>query len=86
MLNRALELRPAIKEFFFTVGGLWLDLTDDEWHQLKYFIDLTKPFCKFTKLINSNTKSLIHYIYKIYNKLLDYLDRSKELLVRKTKI
>lgn len=85
MLIRALTLQESIEDFIETHGPDWLALTKPEWQQIKYLVDLVRPFCNFTQVISRSTTPTIHHVFVIYNTLLEHLEKSEAKLMRKRK-
>ncbi len=83
MLIRALHLKKALFRYHDKHEIEYLRLTDAEWSQVKYFIELTKLFCVFIKTINQFKYFTIHQIFEIYDKLFDHLNRARVKLSRK---
>jgi hypothetical protein len=54
-----------------------------EVQQVKYLIDLVKPFCRFTKAISRTKTPTIQLVFLIYNKLINHLNEAKKKLVKK---
>jgi hypothetical protein len=83
MLIKALALRKALSMYHDKHEIEYLRLSDTEWSQVKYLIDLIKIFCVFTKTINQSKLSTIYQMFDIYDKLFDHLDRARLKLSRK---
>ena len=49
-------------------------LTEDEQRQIKYLVDLIKPFCFFTNTIRRTKGLTLGHVYSIYNQLFNHLE------------
>jgi hypothetical protein len=83
MLIRALSLKKALQRYHDKHEAEYLRVSDMEWSQVEYLIDLTKLFCVFTKRIGQSKSPTIHQVFEIYDKLFDHLDRARTKLSRK---
>ncbi len=86
MIHRALRLRSAIDHFVYNwskdnISGL--TLSETEWKQLGYLVELTFPFYSFTMDLEHGGGPSVHKVFDIYNALYDHLDDSKTRLRRK---
>ncbi len=76
MLLRFLRLKEPITEWleavdFVTIQGLTID--DEEWIQIRYVIQLTKPFALFGLTIGYCSLTL-HKVFNTYNQIFDHLN------------
>ena len=89
MLMRALRLQKAIQQWFDqekeTVAVQKLILEEHEWGQIRYIIQLTKPFALLGYLVGATSGPTIHMVFTVYNKLFSHLDEEKTRLNRKKK-
>ena len=85
MLIRFRRLREAVTIFLRETGRNWLALSEEEWKQLEYLIDLGKPFTYCTKLIGQTKGPSIHLVYPIYTLLFSMIESSKKKLMGKRK-
>lgn len=85
MLQRAKRLQSIYNEFCSQPQHALPHLTLDheEWRQIEYLLCITQPFFKFTTLLSQTRDVSIHLVLSIYNKLLDYLEKSMDALRRK---
>jgi hypothetical protein len=51
-------------------------LDDEEWRQVDYLLLLTEPFFDFTLELSKTKDVTVHYVFKIYNKLFEHLEKS----------
>lgn len=83
MLIRAHDLRAEIDEFCVNFDVTYLRLDRNEWSQIEYLIDLLRSFFLFTKVLSVTRTSIIHIVFKIYNRLFEHLKKIKLRLLRK---
>ena len=62
---------------------IYLTITSEEWKQVEYLIELTKPFAFFTALIGKSKGPMIHNVFNIYESLFNHLEDSMVLLRQK---
>jgi hypothetical protein len=55
-----------------------LRLSSTEWHHLELVTDMLKRFKDATSALSQDTKPQIQYIWLMYNRLFDYLDKMIE--------
>ncbi|KAG0157773.1 hypothetical protein PDIDSM_4958 [Penicillium digitatum] len=58
-------------------------LSEQEWRQIDYLLCITEPFFDYTTQLSKTRDVTAHYVFKIYNKLFDHLERSQAQLRRK---
>ena len=58
-------------------------LNHEEWRQVDYLLCITKPFFDYTTQLSRTRDITAHYVFKIYNKLFEHLERSMNQLRRK---
>lgn len=83
MLRRAKRLRPFFSPFCAEWDRVDLVLDDEEWRQVDYLLLLTEPFFDFTLELSKTKDVTVHYVFKIYNKLFEHLEKSIFRLQRK---
>lgn len=81
--SRILRVEKFINPFLHNHYLSYLELSEREWTQIKYLIDLTKPFCHATKVVSSTKRTTINRVLPIYNKLLEHLERARRKLAHK---
>lgn len=65
MIQRAQRLRPVFRSFFVMMTDLGLSelqLSDHEWRQAEYLIQLLHPFWLYTKLLSVQKTPMIHRV------------------------
>ena len=83
MLLRIHALRVDLESFFVEFGAGFLKLSEVEWSQVEYLIDIIKPFGRFTQMIGSTRRPTIHYVFDIYDQLFNHLDQAIGRLSKK---
>lgn len=83
MLRRAKRLRSYFPSFCTEWDRVDLVLDDEEWRQVDYLLLLTEPFFDFTLELSKTKDVTAHYVFKIYNKLFEHLEKSISQLQRK---
>jgi hypothetical protein len=58
-------------------------LSEQGWWQIDYLLYITEPFFDYTTQLSKTRDVTAHYVFKIYNKLYDHLERSQVQLRRK---
>ena len=76
MLIRAIRLYRPIDKYYKTKEAKVFALLADKWKQVKYLVNLIKPFNFFTHLIGMLYGPIVRYIYKVYNTLFTYIKGS----------
>ena len=84
MMVRYQYLKIPIQESFRTLEMDWLKLSDDEWKQIGYLIDMTKPFALWTTLLSQSKGPTIQLVFAVFNQLLDIIETAKSKLQHKT--
>jgi len=75
MLIRAYELRREIDEFTSKYNPARIfSLSYEEWIQIEYLIDITRPFNFFTTAIGKSTAPTLPYTFGIYDELFEKLE------------
>lgn len=83
MLRRAKRLRSFFSSFCAEWDRVDLVLDDEEWRQVDYLLLLTEPFFDFTLELSKTKDVTAHYVFKIYNKLFEHLEKSISRLQQK---
>lgn len=84
MLIRARKLKDTIQEYTRTSNQRKaFRLSEEEWLQVEYLIDLTKPFNFHTTMIGQLKGPTISHVYRIYDSLFTHLESSLFKLTRK---
>ena len=83
MLIRFRKLRPAVDKYIASQGLEWLRLTKQEWNQLDYLIEISRPFALCTKLIGQTKGPSIHLVYAFFTTIFDLIERAIQKLQRK---
>ena len=76
MLIQAIRLYRLIDKYYKTKEAKIFALLADTWKQVKYLVDLIKPFNFFTYLIGMLYRPIVRHIYKVYNALFTYIKGS----------
>ncbi|KAJ5152474.1 hypothetical protein N7492_009754 [Penicillium capsulatum] len=84
MLRRARRLRNIIDKYCRDHEYPQFKITDVEWRQIDYLVDLTKPFFQFTMALMKTKDVTIHSVFLVYRKLLEHIERSNQKLKKKT--
>ena len=74
MMRRAKRLRPIFILFCTEYDRADLELDNDEWRQVDYLLWITQPFFDFTLELSKTKDTTTHHVFKIYNKLFQYLE------------
>ena len=82
-ISRILRIQKFINPFLNNYNLNYLKLLKREQAQIKYLINLIKPFCYTIKVVSSTKRTTINYVFLIYNKLLEYLKRVRRKLTYK---
>jgi len=83
MLRRAKRLRPIFTLFCTEYDCEEMLLYEEEWRQVDYLLYITEPFFDYTTQLSKTRDITAHYVFKIYNKLFEHLERSMTQLRRK---
>lgn len=83
MLRRAKRLRTIFTLFCAEYDCEEMLLGDQEWRQVDYLLCITEPFFDYTTQLSKTRDVTAHYVFKIYNRLFDHLERSMNHLRRK---
>lgn len=83
MLRRAKRLHNIFTLFCAEHGCEEMLLQDEEWRQVDYLLCITEPFFDYTTQLSKTRDVTAHYVFKIYNKLFEHLERSMKQLQRK---
>jgi hypothetical protein len=87
MLVRFVRLEKPIGEWMehcedsADVNDLALD--EDEWTQVKYIIQLTKPFALYGYTLGACSSPTVQHVFSAYNDIFDHLDEEKKRLGKK---
>ncbi|KAG0158421.1 hypothetical protein PDIDSM_5935 [Penicillium digitatum] len=80
MLRRAKRLRAIFSLFCTEYDCEEMLLSEQEWRQIDYLLCITEPFFDYTTQLSKTRDVTAHYVFKIYNKLFDHLERSQAQL------
>jgi hypothetical protein len=86
MLVRLKELKEDIYEFIrcSTDDMRSFQLSEEEWHQIDYLIEILYPFALYTDAIGAITSGpTVHNVFAVYNKLFGHIETHIEKLQRK---
>ncbi|QKX61420.1 uncharacterized protein TRUGW13939_08568 [Talaromyces rugulosus] len=83
MLRRAKRLRAIFSLFCAEYDCEEMLLSEHEWRQIDYLLCITEPFFDYTTQLSKTRDVTAHYVFKIYNRLFDHLERSQTQLQRK---
>ena len=83
MLRRAKRLQLTFNNFCSQYNQDHFALSQEEWRQIKYLLQITQPFFKFTTLLSKTKDISIHLVFSIYNKLFNHLKKLISALRRK---
>ncbi|KAG0160693.1 hypothetical protein PDIDSM_8223 [Penicillium digitatum] len=81
--RRAKRLRAIFSLFCTEYDCEEMLLSEQEWRQIDYLLCITEPFFDYTTQLSKTRDVTAHYVFKIYNKLFDHLERSQAQLRRK---
>ncbi|KAL3258479.1 hypothetical protein ABHI18_006016 [Aspergillus niger] len=84
MLRRARKLRNCIDRYCTDHDYVQFKISDTEWRQIDYLLQLTKPFFQFTMALMKTRDVTIHSVFLVYRKLLEHIEKSTRSLSRKT--
>lgn len=79
MLIRAQTLFPCINAHLSVAKEIYL-LSHEEWKQVQYLIELTKPFCSWTLAISEAKGPTTFLVLAEYKHLIEFLNKSKARL------
>ncbi|KAJ5264979.1 hypothetical protein N7505_007772 [Penicillium chrysogenum] len=83
MLRRAKRLRTIFSLFCTEYDCEEMLLSEQGWWQIDYLLYITEPFFDYTTQLSKTRDVTAHYVFMIYNKLYDHLERSQVQLRRK---
>ena len=83
ILRRAKRLRAIFAPFCAEYDCEEMLLCDEEWRQVDYYLCITEPFFNYTTQLWKTRDVTAHYVFKIYNKLFEYLEQSMKQPRRK---
>lgn len=83
MLRRAKRLCTIFSLFCAEYDCEEMLLSEQEWRQIDYLLCITEPFFDYTTQLSKTRDVTAHYVFKIYNRLFDHLERSQAQLRRK---
>ena len=84
MMVRACRVRKDIKQYHFQhPEDLPSPLTDEEWRQVEYLVEILWPFQKFTNTIGGTKGPTIHFVFDVYNALHAHMESALNKLQRK---
>ncbi|KAI2964925.1 hypothetical protein CBS147323_6033 [Aspergillus niger] len=84
MLRRARKLRNCFDQYCTDHDYVQFKISDAEWRQIDYLLQLTKPFFQFTMALMKTRDVTIHSVFLVYRKLLEHIEKSTRVLSRKT--
>ncbi|KAF4219054.1 hypothetical protein CNMCM5878_003909 [Aspergillus fumigatiaffinis] len=84
MLRRARKLRDYFDRYCKDHDYTQFKISDVEWRQIDYLLQLTKPFFQFTMALMKTRDVTIHSVFLVYRKLLEHIESSTQSLSRKT--
>jgi hypothetical protein len=80
MLRRAKRLRAFFEPFCNEYDCEEMLLNDQEWRQVEYLLQITRPFYVFTTELSKTTEVTTHLVFKLYNALFDhFFDAERQL-------
>jgi hypothetical protein len=81
MVARARKLRNEIQAFLQDEKKFNIEISDDEWRQVDYLVEILFPFCVWTNVVGRTRKEpTIHDSFKIYNRLFEHLESQMQKL------
>lgn len=84
MMTRSIRLRKPIDKFCQEYRpARFFALSEIEWKQIGYLIDLVRPFNFFTTTIGKTKGITLPYVLRIYDELFERLDESRRRLKAK---
>ena len=84
MLVRAVRLQDAISKFCNEYRpAQCFTLSSEEWKQVKYLIDILRPFNFFTQTVGKTKGITLPYVLSIYDELFERLTESRRRLTIK---
>jgi hypothetical protein len=84
MLIRAHSLRDTIDEFTSQyTSAQHFQLSNFEWKQVEYLIDIVKPFNFFTTNIGQTRTPTVGHVFNVYDQLFDHLQSIQNRLQQK---
>ena len=75
MPRRAKRLRPIFAPFCAEYDCEEMLLYEEEWRQVDYLLCITEPFFDYTTQLSKTRDVTAYYVFKIYNKLFEYLEQ-----------
>ncbi|OQD93269.1 hypothetical protein PENVUL_c191G06382 [Penicillium vulpinum] len=83
MLRRAKRLRSFFQPFCEEYNCEEMLLDTQEWRQIDYLLQITRPFFDYTTELSKTKEVTTHLVFKIYNALFDHFFEAEALLKRK---
>lgn len=83
MLRRARKLRICFDRYCSDHDYAQFKISDVEWRQIDYLLQLTKPFFQFTMALMKTKDVTIHSVFLVYRKLLEHIEKSTQSLNKK---
>lgn len=83
MLRRAKRLRSFFQPFCEEYGCEEMLLDNQEWRQIDYLLQITRPFFDYTTELSKTKEVTTHLVFKLYNALFDHFFEAEALLKRK---
>ena len=80
MFQRLRRLRSDVDIFKRKYNYENLVLTNEEWKQIEYLIDLTKPFMIFINIIKKTSGPVIQDTFEIYDVLFNHIETANDKL------
>ena len=76
MLRRAKRLRNIFTQFCADYDCEEMLPDNEGWRQIDYLLYITEPFFLYTTKLSKTREVTIHLVFKIYNTLFEYLEKS----------
>jgi hypothetical protein len=83
MLRRAKRLRSFFQPFCEEYDCEEMLLDNQEWRQIDYLLQITRPFFDYTTELSKTKEVTTHLVFKLYNALFDHFFEAEALLKRK---
>lgn len=83
MLRRARKLRICFDRYCSDHDYTQFKISDVEWRQIDYLLQLTKPFFQFTMALMKTKDITINSVFLVYRKLLEHIEKSTQSLNKK---
>ncbi|KAJ5817477.1 hypothetical protein N7447_009710 [Penicillium robsamsonii] len=83
MLRRVKKLRSFFQPFCEEYDYKEMLLNNQEWRQIDYLLQITRPFFNYTTELSKTKEVTTHLIFKLYNALFNHFFEAEALLKRK---